>query len=111
MKALLVGAGAVGQVYARHLQRGGAQITFFVREKYRAEMEQAARGSGLALRCMNRGAIGGRLQLRDFGVVTSPKEVAAQSWDVVWLCVSSSALAGSWLSARLGAVGSECCVS
>ena len=33
-KVLIVGAGAVGLVYARHLQRGGADVSFFVREKY-----------------------------------------------------------------------------
>ena len=106
MNVLLVGAGAVGQVYARHLQRGGAQITFFVREKYRAEMEKAAREDGLPMCCMNRGAIGGSVLLRDFGVVSTPEEVAAGAWDVVWLCVSSPALGGAWLGALLAAVGS-----
>jgi len=106
MNVLMVGAGAVGQVYARHLQRGGAEISFFVREKYRAEMEKAAGEKGLPLFCRNRGAIGGPIQLRGFGVVSTPEEVVARSWDVVWLCVSSPALAGTWLGALLAAVGS-----
>ncbi|HTJ46743.1 MAG TPA: 2-dehydropantoate 2-reductase N-terminal domain-containing protein, partial [Kofleriaceae bacterium] len=44
MRVLVVGAGAVGQVYARHAQQGGADVTFFVREKYRDEV---ARGLDL----------------------------------------------------------------
>lgn len=40
MKILVVGAGAVGQVYGYYFQRGGCEVTFFVRDKYRSEMEQ-----------------------------------------------------------------------
>ena len=39
-KVLIVGAGAVGQVYARHAQLGGAEVTFFVRDKYREEVSR-----------------------------------------------------------------------
>ena len=37
MNVLIVGAGAVGQVYGRHLALGGAHVYYFVREKYAAE--------------------------------------------------------------------------
>ena len=37
-RVLVVGAGAVGQVYGRHAQLAGADVTFFVREKYRDEV-------------------------------------------------------------------------
>ena len=40
VKILIVGAGAVGQVYARHLHASGAEITFLVKEKHRAETQQ-----------------------------------------------------------------------
>ncbi|KAJ3381128.1 hypothetical protein HDU92_005572 [Lobulomyces angularis] len=33
-KILIVGAGAVGAVYGYHLMKGGAEVTFMVREKY-----------------------------------------------------------------------------
>jgi ketopantoate reductase len=33
MRALVVGAGAVGQVYGHHLARGGADVAFYVRPK------------------------------------------------------------------------------
>ena len=38
MNILLVGAGAVGQVYGRHLARAGHQVTFFVKPRYAAEL-------------------------------------------------------------------------
>ena len=34
MRVLIVGAGAVGQVFGRHLQKGGAETVFLVRPKY-----------------------------------------------------------------------------
>ena len=37
MNVLIVGAGAVGQVYGRHLALGGAHVHYFVREKYADE--------------------------------------------------------------------------
>ena len=43
LRVLLVGAGAVGQVYGYHLQKGGAQVAFFVRPKHRAEAEGGRR--------------------------------------------------------------------
>ena len=33
MKILVVGAGSVGQVYGYHLSLGGAEITFYVKDK------------------------------------------------------------------------------
>ena len=39
MKVLIVGAGAVGQVYGRHLAAAGAEVCFYVKPKYRAELE------------------------------------------------------------------------
>ena len=34
MKVLIIGAGAVGQVYGRHLALGGAEVSFYVKDKY-----------------------------------------------------------------------------
>lgn len=44
MNVLLIGAGAVGQAYGYHFQRGGAAVTFFVRARY---ADEARRGFGL----------------------------------------------------------------
>ena len=43
MRALIVGAGAVGQVYGLHLQRGGAEVGFFVKERQAAQANRRVR--------------------------------------------------------------------
>lgn len=102
MNILLVGAGAVGQAYGRHLQLGGARISFLVREQY----AEACR-AGLMLYPLNRPKTT-RWQpvpLERFGVLTSTEEVAANTWEQVWLCISSTALQGPWLAEFLKALG------
>ena len=43
-RVLIVGAGAVGQVYGWYLSRGGAEVSFYVKEKY---LEDARAGFAL----------------------------------------------------------------
>ncbi|MFT5431366.1 MAG: ketopantoate reductase [Myxococcota bacterium] len=106
MNVLLIGAGAVGQVYGRHLQRGGADVSFFVREKY----ADACR-AGLVVYPLNESRSRKPIEFTGFGVVTTVEEVAASTWDQVWLCVSATALEGDWLAPLLGAIGSATLVS
>jgi ketopantoate reductase len=101
-KILLVGAGAVGQVYGYHLHRGGAQVTFYVRAKYREGLAQ----DGMPLYPLKGRDKGKCIEFRDFGLVSTPAEVAAQGpFDQVWLCMSSTALKGDWLEPLLAVVG------
>jgi ketopantoate reductase len=99
-RVLVVGAGAVGQVYARHLQLGGAEVTLFVRAAYRAD---AARG--FTLYPLNARAPTAPVAFAAAGVVTTAAEVAARTFDQVYLTVSSPALAGSWLGELVAAAG------
>ncbi|HJN74905.1 MAG TPA: 2-dehydropantoate 2-reductase N-terminal domain-containing protein [Myxococcota bacterium] len=93
MRALLVGAGAVGQVFGRHLQASGDHLTFFVRDKYRAEVE-----AGLWMHPEG----GEPVRLVPDGVITRAEDIGGV--DELWLCVSSTALAqGDWLEEVLGA--------
>jgi 2-dehydropantoate 2-reductase len=100
VNVLLVGAGAVGQVYGRHLQKGGARVAFFVKPKY---AEEARRG--FTMYPVARRDRWEPVRFEGFDVVTDLEAVAARRWDQVWLCVSSTALQGDWLAPFLAAAG------
>lgn len=93
-RVALIGAGAVGQVYGRHLQRAGDQVTFYVREKYRADVE-----AGMVMHPVNGDQT--PVTLKADGVVTTAADLAG--FDEVWLCISSTALQGQWLGPLLDA--------
>lgn len=99
MNILVVGAGAVGQVYALHLARAGHRVSFFVKEKYAAQLRD-----GLVLQRLARWRTVAE-KLDGYGIVTSPAEVAAGRWDQVWLALSSDALRGELAGSVLAAVG------
>jgi hypothetical protein len=100
-RVLIVGAGAVGQVYARHLQLGGAEVGLYVREKYASQAR-----AGLRMYPLN-ARKGTQAQLEGCEVLTTEVEVGASSWDQVWLCVSSTALRSGWLDTFLPHLGEE----
>jgi len=86
-RVLVVGAGAVGQVYALHMQRGGAKVDVFVKPKYAAE---AKGGYRLYRMCGKK-----KREQHIFepeAVLCDPAEVAAKSYEQIWICVSTTAL-------------------
>ncbi len=103
-RVLIVGAGAVGQVYGRHLQRGGASVGYLVRPRYAARVRE-----GFAMANLNRGPAVERFE--GFEVLEDLDAVRASAWDQLWLCISSPALQGDWLGPTLAAVGSARVVS
>ena len=104
-KVLVVGAGAVGQAYAYWLIRGGAEVTFLVKPKYAETMREGQRVYPL-----NRSGWQGE-DLGSYGVLDEMAEVAQQTWDQVWLCIASTALAEDWLAELAAAIGSATLVS
>lgn len=99
MKILVVGAGAVGQVYAWHLAQAGHEVSFFIKAKYAEALRP-----GTVLHRLGR--LGARQQsFQGYGLVTDPAAVAAQSWDQVWLTLASDALRGELAGQVLDAVG------
>lgn len=99
MRVLVVGAGAVGQVYGRHLSRGGADVTFLVKPAH-----AHACADGLTLYPLNDGAAAVRFV--EHAVTTDIEALAESSWDQVWLAVASSALhEGDWLQRLCRATG------
>lgn len=113
-RILIVGAGAVGQTYAYYLARGGATISFYVKPKHAAACEA---GFDLhELRVLGRPR---PRRLVGAATLTTIEEVAACTWDQVWLCLSTTGLRGgkarpeepSWLDALLPAIGDALVVS
>jgi len=98
-KILIVGAGAVGLAYGFHLARSDADVTFYVKEKYLDPLRH-----GVHIRCLN-GRFRGLHEFSDYQCITDLEAVEAQSWDQVWLCMSSPALHSGWLPSFLSAVG------
>lgn len=88
MRAIIVGAGAVGQVYGHHLARGGADVAVLVRPRRRAEAE-----AGYTLTRIS--AIG-RRHTETFtpsAVLTNTAEaIGRRAVDQIWLCVPTDAL-------------------
>ena len=92
MRALVVGAGAVGQVFAYHLAHGGADVSFLVKPKY---VEQCRRGFTLYHLP--------RTEPVRFSaeIVTEPAGV----YDQIYVTVSSTALRSGALDDMLRATG------
>ena len=93
-KILIVGAGAVGQVFGYHLAQGGADVTFLVKDKY---VDECRRGFTLYKLPKTE-----PLKWTGAGVVTSP----AGTWDQIYITVSSTALrGGTWFAELAAATG------
>ena len=100
MRVLIVGAGAVGQVFGHHLARGGAEVTFLVKPAYADACRRGFTIYPLGRRPPRAQPFTG------FGVLTAPGEAAATRWDHVYLTVASTALAtGTWLAELVAATG------
>lgn len=100
MNVLIVGAGAVGQVYARHLKDGGARVAFLVKPRH----EDEARG-GFTLCHVRSKKRRETTRLVADEVLTSPEAVAKGAWDQVWLTIPTDALTDDFLDGLLPAIG------
>jgi len=88
-RILIVGAGAVGTVYGRHLQLGGADLSYLVRPHHGDRVS-----TGLTVYHLNKS---GRKRTPERfvpdDVFTTVDDVAAAGrFDQIWLCVSATAL-------------------
>ena len=95
MKTLIVGAGAVGQIYGASLAKGGQEVSVYVRPRW---VPLALEGYPVR----RHGAATGLW--RPAGVLTRVEELAARRWDRVWICTASPALREPWLPELLAAV-------
>ncbi|MDF1663007.1 MAG: 2-dehydropantoate 2-reductase N-terminal domain-containing protein, partial [Planctomycetota bacterium] len=98
---------AVGVVYGRHLQKAGAKLSFYVREKYREQCEK-----GLTVYPLNEDRSFKAVDFQGFDVLTTPEDVAKHKFDQVWLAVPSTALyVSDFLEPFLKACGDATIVS
>ncbi|MCU1500195.1 MAG: hypothetical protein JWM47_4148 [Acidimicrobiales bacterium] len=108
MNVLLVGAGAVGQVYGFHLKRGGARVSFFVRPKYVDECRRGFKLYPLNRRAPRRAPV----SFEGSQILSTLEEVKGGKWDQVYLCMSSTGLRGSpgreWFPDFARAIGDKC---
>jgi hypothetical protein len=106
VRVLVVGAGAVGQVYGQHLALGGARVSVLVRPRY---AEDAERGFELVHIHSKRRRIPARFVPAE--VLTSDTEVAAGAFDQIWHAVPTPPLARGELDGVLAASGAATIVS
>jgi ketopantoate reductase len=106
MKVLIIGAGAVGQVYGHCLHRAGVEVSVFVKEKYAEECKR-----GFLLNRLRPFRAPRAERFDGAPVLSSVDEVAARKWDQVWFCVSSTAMHGAWLEPMLQAIQGATLVS
>ena len=97
-RILLVGAGAVGQAYGWHLQQAGHDVSFFIKPNHRQGLS-----TGVDISCLS-GRFKGQHRFSGYGLYQEADELQGQTWDDVWLCMSSTGLRGPWLEPLLGAV-------
>ncbi len=100
MNILIVGAGAVGQVYGRHLSIGGARVSFLVRPKYKD-----AHKDGFTIYPLRSKGAYEAVRFKPDQILSSLGEVKNETWDQVWLCVPSTALVRPWLDEVVAAIG------
>ena len=94
MNILIVGAGAVGQVFAWYLTQGGATVTFFVKPHHEVPAEMPM------VLDVKRPVV-----LTGYRVVKHLEDVERQQWDQVWLAVPSNTLTQPWLPSLIAATG------
>ncbi len=88
MNALVVGAGSVGQVFARHLHLGGSEVSFFTRSERTSEIRR-----DLVLIPLNhRNARSAPIHFGSFDVLTQYSQLESQAWDQIYMCVPSTSL-------------------
>lgn len=87
MRALIVGAGAVGQVFGACLAAGGAEVSVFVRPRY---ADAALAGFHLYEIFSRTRRVHRSFRPRE--VLTEVTQVGSRSFDQIWLCVATSAL-------------------
>lgn len=91
MKTLIIGTGALGQVFGSYLQRGGSSVAYLTKS---AKLSRVSSGFQLH-HWIGRKTVTSTHFLPDevFGRLAD----TGTGWDAIWLCVPSPALQEDWL--------------
>jgi len=93
MNALVIGAGAIGQVIGYHLHKGGNRVTFFARSERAQRIKK-----DLVLYHLNRRNSHERpINFDSFEVFSEISGIGDQEWDQVYFCIPSDALSDDLL--------------
>lgn len=106
MKILIVGAGCVGQVFGYHLQRAGAEVSFWVRPKYVEECKR-----GFVLYSHNGRGLREPIRFQAASILSTLEELERERFDQVYLCIPSNGLRGEWFARFADRLGDAVLVS
>ena len=88
MNILIVGAGAVGQVYGYHFQRSGHNVSYLIKEKYQQQLDQ-----GMVLYHLNRDKkLQNPLSFNHYQLLCDWPQHDAHNFDLIVLTIPSNAL-------------------
>ena len=109
MKILIVGSGAVGQVFGYFLQKSGVTLGFYARSESAVRLKQAQAQGGLSLYQVSRARKGDPVhhRLADFQIVTDIAGCQAFKPDQIWFTTPSMVFYSDWYHEFLGAVPSN----
>lgn len=85
---LIIGAGSVGLVFGYYLAKAGFSVTFYIKEKYKSELDK-----GTFLYNLRKDKkLKSPIHFKEFSTITSFGEVGSKDWSQIYFCVSSTAL-------------------
>ena len=96
----IVGAGAVGLVYAQYLRRAGADVTLLIKPQHADKCRK-----GFALHKLRWGGRCETEQINDLALTTSAEEIAEGRFDQIFITVASDSMRADWLGVLLRASG------
>jgi hypothetical protein len=108
MKVLIVGCGAVGQVFSLFLQKAGVELGCYDRPAAAEKLKQALEHGGLPLfQIQSRGRDPIAHRLENYQVLTDIAECQRFKPDLIWFTVPSTVYYSDWFREFLQAVPSQ----
>jgi len=109
MRVLMVGCGAVGQVFGYYLQKAGVELGFYAQPESAERLRSALDQEGLPVFQISHSNKGGPVthQLKDYQVITDTAGSQAFEPDQIWITTPSTVLYTPWYREFLKEVPSK----